>query len=55
MMDLDNLDPHETMAIAVAAEVCPKTVRRYVDGKPVRSLNKKRIMRAIAKLTKAKG
>jgi DNA-binding LacI/PurR family transcriptional regulator len=51
-MEKLTMKPHEILAIAVEAEVDPKTVKRYLDGKPVRGRNLERIEKALAKAAK---
>ena len=53
-MDRNQLNPHEIRQIAVEAQVDPKTVVRHFALQPVRALNRKRIEKAVAKLTKGR-
>ena len=41
------LDAHTLRAIAVAASCDPRTVRRFVEGKPVRPMVAERIRKAM--------
>lgn len=49
-MTKQQLTPHDVRRIAVAALMTPRTVKRWIDGSPVRELTRVRIERAVREL-----
>ena len=45
-----NLDPHQLREVAVQAHCDPRTVRRFLEGQPVRPALKTRIEKALKQL-----
>lgn len=45
-----SLSPHIVRALAVIAETSPATARRFLEGLPVRDLQRERLVRACARL-----